>query len=51
MSVVRNDEPGYFDLGPCARADLAARAGLCDAFKVPTLRNAMCSSTTDAPTT
>ena len=38
-AIVRNDEPGYFDLGLCARADLAARAGLCDAFKVPTLRN------------
>ena len=33
-AIVRNDEPGYFDLGLCARADLAARAGLCDAFKV-----------------
>ena len=38
-AIARNDEPGYFDLGLCARADLAARAGLCDAFKVPTLRN------------
>ena len=31
----------YFDLGLCGpdRADLAARADLCGAFKVPTLRN------------
>jgi cytochrome c peroxidase len=34
-------DPGYFDLGLCGpdRTDLAARADLCGAFKVPTLRN------------
>ncbi len=34
-------DPAYFDLGLCGpdRADLAARADLCGAFKVPTLRN------------
>lgn len=33
--------PAYFDLGLCGpdRTDLGARAGLCGAFKVPTLRN------------
>ena len=36
-----NDDPAYFDLGLCARegGDLAGRADLCGAFKVPTLRN------------
>jgi cytochrome c peroxidase len=46
-----NDDPEFFDLGLCARADLEERvpdavedkaeliAGLCGAFKVPTLRN------------
>ncbi|MET3132577.1 cytochrome c peroxidase [Oxalobacteraceae bacterium GrIS 1.11] len=34
-------DPAYFDLGLCGpdRTDLAARAPLCGAFKVPTLRN------------
>lgn len=34
-------DPLYFDLGLCGpdRTDLAARADLCGAFKVPTLRN------------
>lgn len=34
-------DPNYFDLGLCGpdRTDLAARADLCGAFKVPTLRN------------
>ena len=34
-------DPAYFDLGVCGpdRTDLAARADLCGAFKVPTLRN------------
>ena len=34
-------DPSYFDLGLCGpdRTDLAARADLCGAFKVPTLRN------------
>ena len=35
----RNDDPEYFDLGLCERADLAARTDLCGAFKVPSLRN------------
>ncbi|MCE2969099.1 MAG: cytochrome-c peroxidase [Burkholderiales bacterium] len=34
-----NDDPAYFDLGLCARADLADRTDLCGAFKVPSLRN------------
>ncbi len=36
-----NADPGYFDLGLCARAgdDLARRSDLCGAFKVPSLRN------------
>lgn len=34
-------DPAYFDLGVCGpdRTDLTARADLCGAFKVPTLRN------------
>ncbi len=34
-------DPAYFDLGLCGpdRTDLAGRADLCGAFKVPTLRN------------
>lgn len=34
-------DPAYFDLGLCGpdRSDLAARADLCGAYKVPTLRN------------
>jgi cytochrome c peroxidase len=36
-----NNDPAYFDLGLCARPDgsLSARADLCGAFKVPSLRN------------
>ena len=37
----QNADPAFFDLGLCARpaGDLAARADLCGAFKVPSLRN------------
>ncbi len=35
----QNDDPAYFDLGLCDRAELAGRADLCGAFKVPSLRN------------
>jgi cytochrome c peroxidase len=38
-AIARNADPGYFDLGLCERAELAARRDLCGAFKVPTLRN------------
>ena len=38
-ALAQNDNPAFFDLGLCARADLAARTDLCGAFKVPTLRN------------
>jgi cytochrome c peroxidase len=38
-AIARNDDPAYFDLGLCERADLAERTDLCGAFKVPTLRN------------
>jgi cytochrome c peroxidase len=36
-----NADPAYFDLGLCARPDgsMRARADLCGAFKVPSLRN------------
>ena len=39
--IPANANPAYFDLGLCgpARTDLADRADLCGAFKVPTLRN------------
>jgi cytochrome c peroxidase len=37
--LLRNADPGYFDLGLCQRADLAGRVDLCGAFKVPSLRN------------
>lgn len=37
--IARNDDPGYHDLGLCERSDLAGRADLCGAFKVPSLRN------------
>ncbi|MEP6875082.1 MAG: cytochrome c peroxidase [Burkholderiales bacterium] len=37
--IVRNDDPGYFDLGLCARTDLTTTSDLCGAFKVPSLRN------------
>ena len=38
-AIASNNNPDYFDLGLCGRADLAARADLCGAFKVPSLRN------------
>jgi len=40
-ALTANADPAYFDLGLCARegGDLAARADLCGAFKVPSLRN------------
>ena len=37
--IPANADPGYFDLGLCARAELAQRRELCGQFKVPTLRN------------
>lgn len=39
--LAANADPAYFDLGLCARptGDLAGRADLCGAFKVPSLRN------------
>lgn len=39
--LTQNADPGYFDLGLCARAggDLLNRTDLCGAFKVPSLRN------------
>ena len=39
--IAATADPRYFDLGLCGpdRTDLAARAALCGAFKVPTLRN------------
>jgi cytochrome c peroxidase len=39
--IAANADPAYFDLGLCGpfRTDLADRADLCGAFKVPTLRN------------
>jgi len=41
MAIPANADPAYFDLGLCGpfRTDLAQRADLCGAFKVPTLRN------------
>jgi cytochrome c peroxidase len=38
-AIPANADPNYFDLGLCARADLAGRDDLCGAFKVPSLRN------------
>lgn len=38
-ALTQNDDPAFFDLGLCARPDLAARTDLCGAFKVPSLRN------------
>jgi cytochrome c peroxidase len=38
-AIARNADAGFFDLGLCDRPELAARADLCGAFKVPTLRN------------
>ena len=37
--IARNADPTHFDLGLCGRPELAARADLCGAFKVPSLRN------------
>ena len=39
-AIARNADPSYHDLGLCERPELAARADLCGAFKVPSLRNA-----------
>lgn len=38
-ALAQNADPAFFDLGLCARADLATRTDLCGAFKVPSLRN------------
>jgi len=40
-ALARNADPTFFDLGLCARpsGELASRADLCGAFKVPSLRN------------
>jgi cytochrome c peroxidase len=38
-ALAQNADPSFFDLGLCARTDLAARTDLCGAFKVPSLRN------------
>ena len=38
-ALARNDDPAFYDLGLCERADLGARSDLCGAFKVPSLRN------------
>jgi cytochrome c peroxidase len=40
-ALIQNGDPNFFDLGLCARSggDLADRADLCGAFKVPSLRN------------
>ena len=38
-ALAQNADPAFYDLGLCERADLAGRADLCGAFKVPTLRN------------
>ena len=45
-AIAANADPAYFDLGLCGpfRTDLAARAELCGAFKVPTLRNVAVSA-------
>jgi cytochrome c peroxidase len=37
--IEANQDPAYFDLGLCNRPELASRADLCGAFKVPSLRN------------
>ena len=39
IELAPNADPAFFDLGLCARPDLAARTDLCGAFKVPSLRN------------
>jgi len=38
-ALKQNDDPAYYDLGLCARADMQGRTDLCGAFKVPSLRN------------
>ena len=38
-ALAQNDDPAFYDLGVCGRVDLAERADLCGAFKVPSLRN------------
>jgi cytochrome c peroxidase len=38
-AIPANADPTHFDLGLCARPDLAGRTDLCGAFKVPSLRN------------
>jgi cytochrome c peroxidase len=45
-AIPANADPEYFDLGLCGpfRTDLAQRADLCGAFKVPTLRNVAVSA-------
>jgi cytochrome c peroxidase len=37
--LTQNNDPGFYDLGLCERADLPDRPDLCGAFKVPSLRN------------
>ena len=39
LALQRNADPSSYDLGLCARPDLASRTDLCGAFKVPSLRN------------
>lgn len=38
-NIAANNDASYFDVGLCARPELAARQDLCGAFKVPSLRN------------
>jgi cytochrome c peroxidase len=38
-AIPANADPAHFDLGLCGRPELSARADLCGAFKVPSLRN------------
>ncbi|CAN5275086.1 cytochrome c peroxidase [soil metagenome] len=38
-ALAQNDDPAFFDLGLCTQPAQAARADLCGAFKVPSLRN------------
>jgi cytochrome c peroxidase len=39
QALAQNADPAFFDLGLCARPDMAARSDLCGAFRVPSLRN------------
>lgn len=39
LEIPANGDASYFDLGLCARPELADRKDLCGAFKVPSLRN------------